>query len=71
MEVPNTPDPSVVADATAASADATVEAVDRAAEANQDPEVAEILQDASLKANTTASRAGWLRSWFARLFRRD
>jgi hypothetical protein len=48
-----------------------VDAVEAAARVNRDPAVAEILQDASLKANTTASRAGWLRSWFARLFRRD
>jgi hypothetical protein len=71
MEVPQSPDASVVADAAVVSADATAEAVERAAEVNQDPEVAAVLQDASLKANTTASRLGWLRSWFARVFRRD
>ena len=71
MEVPGIPDPSVVADATAASAESTVDAVDKAAEINSDPAVAEVLQEASLRANTTASRAGWLRSWFSRLFRRD
>lgn len=71
MDVPITPDPGMVADAAAASADATAAAVDKAAEINENPEVAPILQDASLKANTTANRVGWLRSWFARLFRRD
>ncbi len=70
MDASDTPDPSLIADAAAASAGATADAVERAAEVNQDPEVAAILQDASLKANTTASRVGWLRSWFSRIFHR-
>jgi hypothetical protein len=40
----------------------TVEAIDEAAKANDDPVVAEALDEAALKADQASSRMGWLRS---------
>jgi uncharacterized Ntn-hydrolase superfamily protein len=57
-----------VADAASAAADETVEAIATAAEQNRDPVVERALDDASLKAEKTASRVGWLRSAIRRIF---
>ncbi len=57
----------VVAQAAEAAADETVEAIDAAAEINEDPEVGRALEDAALKADKTTSRVGWLRSFIGRM----
>jgi len=57
----------VVAQAAQAAADETVEAIDAAAEINEDPEVGRALEDAALKADKTTSRVGWLRSFIDRI----
>ena len=57
------------ADAAQAAADETVAAIEEAAEKNQDPAVAEMLDVAVAKADTTSSRVGWLRSLLHRLRR--
>lgn len=57
----------VVAQAAEASADETVEAIDSASDLNDDPAVGRALEDAALKADKTASRVGWLRSFIGRL----
>ena len=44
--------------------------IERAAEKNDDPAVAEELHDAAIAADTTAARVGWLRSTVSKLFRR-
>ena len=57
-------DPSlepVVAEAAYQSAAATVEAVEKAAEENDDPVVAEALDAAATEAGSTVGRLGWLR----------
>lgn len=56
------------AEAAKAAADQTLEAIDQAAKVNRDPEVAEILDEAASKADTTSGRVGWLRSLLRRLF---
>ena len=59
------------ADAAQAAADQTVAAIEDAAEKNQDPAVAEMLDVAVAKADTTSFRVGWLRSLLRRLRRGD
>ena len=59
--------PLVADGATAASAE-TVDAIKRAEEENEDPAVAEVLEDASIAADTTLTRVGWVRSFVHRLF---
>ena len=44
--------------------------IERAAEKNDDPAVAEELHNAALAADSTTARVGWLRAMVARLFRR-
>lgn len=61
--------PLVAGSAEASSAQAAA-AIDQAAEKNEDPEVAEILDDAALAAQQTVSRVGWLRRTVDRLFGR-
>ncbi len=51
------------------SADA-VDAIEKASSLNNDPQVAEALDEAALKANTTVGRLGWLRSRLRALFSR-
>jgi hypothetical protein len=60
----------IVADAAHASSDATVDAIEEAARVNEDPVVAEALDEAALNATTTQSRIGWLRDRVRRLFSR-
>ena len=57
----------VIAQAAQAAAEETVEAIDAAAEINDDPAVERALEDAALKADKTTSRVGWLRSFVGRL----
>jgi hypothetical protein len=51
----------LIAEAAASSSSDAAAAIDRAAEKNDDPEVAEILEDAAMRADQTVSRMGWLR----------
>jgi hypothetical protein len=60
----------LIAGAAAASSAETADAIDRAADKNEDPEVAAILDDAALNADKTASRVSWLRRIVDRLFSR-
>ena len=57
----------IVAQAAQAAADETVEAIDAAAEINEDPQVERALEDAALKADKTTSRVGWLRGFIDRI----
>jgi hypothetical protein len=71
---PVTPDDSTtetVVEAAAVSSERTADAIDRAVEKNDDPEVAAILDEATASAGTTVSRIGWLRHWVRRVFGRD
>jgi hypothetical protein len=58
----------LVADGAAAASAETVDAIERAEEKNEDPEVAEALEDASIAADTTLTRVGWIQSFVHRLF---
>ncbi|MGZ8582168.1 MAG: hypothetical protein ACXWXB_07320 [Actinomycetota bacterium] len=60
----------VGADAAHAAAIETAEAIEEAAKVNDDPEVAEVLDDAAVKADQGSSRAGWLRGLLHRRFGR-
>lgn len=55
--------PSEVAGADAAHAASieTAEAIEEAAKVNDDPKVAEVLDDAAVKADQASTRVGWLR----------
>ena len=59
-----------VAEAAHSSSAGAVEAIEEAARLNDDPQVAEALDEAALKANTTAGRLEWLRSRLRSLFSR-
>ena len=59
---------NVAADAAYASAERTIGAIEEAAGKNDDPEVAAILDEAAVNADTTANRVGWLRQMFRRAF---
>jgi hypothetical protein len=70
----STPDEDVtesVVEAASASSERTAAAIEHAADVNDDPEVASILDDASTSAHATVSRVGWLRTTLRRLFGRD
>ena len=56
-----------VADAAAAAADETLEAIETAAQENRDPVVGKALDEAALKADKTVSRVGWMRALLRRL----
>ena len=65
------PEPEItVADAAHGSMGATVEAIDEAARLNSDPAVAEALDEASIRAETTVGRLEWLRARLRRIFSR-
>jgi hypothetical protein len=57
----NTTTEIIGADAAHAAAVETVEAIEEAAVVNDDPAVAEILDQAALKADQASTRTGWLR----------
>ena len=61
--------PLIAGSAEASSVQAAA-AIDQAAEKNEDPEVAEMLDDAALAAQQTVSRVGWLKGTLNRLFGR-
>jgi hypothetical protein len=46
----------------------TAEAIEEAAKVNDDPEVAEALDDAAVKADQASTRVGWLRGLLHRRF---
>jgi hypothetical protein len=58
-------------DAAAASSLETVDAIDKAAAINDDPEVGKILDHAAMSADKTVSRVGWLQGFLHRLFSRS
>ncbi len=58
------------ADAALAATEKTADAIERAAERNDDPAVAEALDEAATHAETAAIRVGWLRSVIHRVLRR-
>jgi hypothetical protein len=60
----------LVAGAAETSSVETAAAIGRAAEMNDDPEVAEVLDEAAIAAEATVGRVGWLRSVVERLFAR-
>jgi hypothetical protein len=63
------PDPELLgADAAKAAADQTLEAIEQAAAENEDPAVAEKLDEAAAKADTASGRVGWLRALLRRQF---
>jgi hypothetical protein len=58
----------LVASAAESSASETAQAIERAAAMNSDPGVADELEEASLQADMTVTRVGWLRRTISRLF---
>lgn len=59
---------NVSAEASLRSSEETAAKVDRAEEMNEDPAVAEVLEDAAVAADTTVARVGWLRSHLKRIW---
>ena len=57
-----------VAGAAADASERTVDAIERAAEENDDPAVAQALEEAATHAGTAATRVGWLRNLIRRVF---
>ena len=55
-----------VAHAAQESAEATADAIDTAARLNDDPKVADALDEAAIGAQQTASRVSWLRGFLDR-----
>jgi hypothetical protein len=51
----------LVADAASSSASTAAEAVQRAAEMNDDPDVADALEEAAVETQTTVGRLEWLK----------
>jgi len=68
--MPAEEDPSELAGADAAHAASmeTAEAIEEAANVNDDPDVAEVLDDAAVKAEVASGRVGWLRGFLHRRF---
>lgn len=64
------PEPELLgAEAAKTAADETVEAIEEAAATNDDPEVADKLDEAAVRAHTASGRIGWLRSLLSRRYR--
>ena len=59
---------SVGAEASLTSSEETAAKVELAVELNEDPAVAEVLEDAAIAADITVARVGWLRSHVKRLW---
>lgn len=57
----------VAAEASLTSSEETAAKVELAVEMNEDPAVAEVLEDAAIAADATVARVGWLRSRLKRL----
>ena len=60
---------NVAAESSLSSSSETLSKIELAAEKNEDPEVATVLEDAAIAADTTKTRVGWLRSILKRLRR--
>jgi hypothetical protein len=60
----------VVAAAAEEAASETADAIQRAADKNTDPAVAEVLDEAAVHADKTVARVGWLRRTLDRLLGR-
>ena len=58
----------VGADAAHAATVETAEAIEEASNVNDDPAVAEVLEDAAVKADQASTRVGWLRGLLHRGF---
>jgi hypothetical protein len=56
------------AEASLRSSEETAAKVELASELNEDPAVAQVLEDAAVAADTTVARVGWLRSYLKRLW---
>ena len=59
--------PSLIGDAAAQASEETAASIDKAAALNEDPQVAEALDQAALAADVTVSRVGWIRQFLHRL----
>jgi hypothetical protein len=70
MKTENEPTPEIVSEAAADSAEATAAAIDHAVDLNDDPHVAQALDEASASAHATVGRVSWLRSFVRRVFGR-
>jgi hypothetical protein len=53
---------NLATEASVTSSEETVAKIELASEMNDDPAVAEVLEDAAVAADSTATRVGWLRS---------
>lgn len=62
---------AIGADAALAATQETADAIERAAERNDDPIVAEALDEATIHAEAAAVRVGWLRGVIRRVFGRS
>ena len=60
---------NLAAESSLSSSSETLSKIELAAEKNEDPEVATVLEDAAIAADTTKTRVGWLRSILKRLRR--
>lgn len=60
---------NLAAESSLSSSSETLSKIELAAEKNEDPEVAAVLEDAAIAADTTKTRVGWLRSILKRLRR--
>ena len=58
---------NLATEASVTSSEETVAKIELASEMNDDPAVAQVLEDAAVAADTTATRVGWLRSLMKRL----
>ena len=68
MPAEDVPSELAGADAAHAASMETAEAIEEAAKVNDDPDVAEVLDDAAVKAELASSRVGWLRGFLHRRF---
>ena len=68
MPAEDVPSELAGADAAHAASMETAEAIEEAAKVNDDPDVAEVLDDAAVKADLASSRVGWLRGFLHRRF---
>lgn len=68
MPTEDVPSELAGADAAHAASMETAEAIEEAAKVNDDPDVAEVLDDAAVKAELASSRVGWLRGFLHRRF---
>jgi hypothetical protein len=58
----------IAADGAVDASERTLDAIERATEENDDPTVAQALEEAATHADTAATRVGWLRNTIRRLF---